>query len=123
MKTSRVEGITSVKEIDETVAGIACDLGGIPEQDLGGHKDRASYLFGAGVRERVELADGFAFRFEAEDYQTITAFIANERLCCPFFHFTLEVTPDSGPIWLRITGQEEVKPLLEATLNDQEFWK
>ena len=71
----------------------------------------------------MELPDGFAFRFKPDDYTVITEFVANERLCCPFFRFTLDITPDSGPIWLRITGQEGVKPLLQATLNDQEFWK
>jgi hypothetical protein len=28
------------------------------------------------------------------------------------FHFTLNVTPDAGPMWLRLTGRPGVKDLL-----------
>ena len=46
----------------------------------------------------------------------IAKFIENERLCCPFFNFGLEVEPNSGPLWLRLTGGEGVKEILQTTL-------
>ena len=64
-----------------------------------------------------ELPDGFAFRYAAEQFAQVTQFIANERLCCPFFTFVLEVTPTNGPIWLRITGREGVKDFLQSELG------
>jgi len=48
----------------------------------------------------------------------IAKFIENERLCCPFFNFGLEVQPNSGPLWLRLTGNDGVKEMLQATLFD-----
>jgi hypothetical protein len=46
----------------------------------------------------------------------IAAFIPSERLCCPFFTFTLEITPARGPIWLQITGNAQVKTFLQYWL-------
>ena len=70
--------------------------------------------------ERQELADGIALRFPAEQYPAIAAFIANERLCCPAFRFTLEVTPGSGPLLLSITGGSGVtEALMEGTMPQQ----
>lgn len=40
----------------------------------------------------------------------------NERLCCPFFRFGLEIEPNSGPLWLRLTGSEGVKEILRSML-------
>ena len=53
----------------------------------------------------------------AEQFDQVTQFIANERLCCPFFSFVLEVTPARGLIWLRITGRAGVKDFLQAELG------
>jgi hypothetical protein len=44
-------------------------------------------------------------------------FISLERLCCPFFNFVLEVEPESGPLWLKMTGQDGVKQFLQAEFN------
>jgi hypothetical protein len=34
--------------------------------------------------------------------------------CCPFFTFELTFEPDSGPIWLRVRGQEGVKEFISV---------
>lgn len=67
-----------------------------------------------------ELADGYAFTFAAEAgmFMAIAHFVEHERQCCPFFHFTLEVTPARGPLQLRMTGGEEVKTFMQATWQD-----
>src|SRR5947207_8683548 len=83
---------------------IACDLTAIPADEREAHETLAKQLFLEAIPERHELADGYAFQFRAEQYQSLVAFIANERLCCPFFRFTLELAPGRGPIWLHITG-------------------
>ena len=44
------------------------------------------------------------------------AFVARERLCCPFFHFTLDVPPDGGAVRLEVTGREGVKEYIEESL-------
>ena len=93
---------------------IACDLTAIPADEREAHELLAKQLFFEAVPERQELSDGYAFRFRADQYPLLAAFIANERLCCPFFCFTLEVTPAQGPLWLRLTGGEGVKEFIEA---------
>ena len=46
----------------------------------------------------------------------IAKFIENERLCCPFVKCGLELGPENGHIWLRLTGSEGVKEILQTTL-------
>jgi len=93
---------------------IACDLTAIPAGERAAHEMLAKQLFFEIVLERHELTDGYAFQFRAEEYPQLVQFVANERLCCPFFRFTLEVAPARGPIWLRITGGEGVKEFLQS---------
>jgi hypothetical protein len=70
----------------------------------------------ADVEEVVELEDGYAFR-HSPDRAVLLAmaeFVANERLCCPFFEFRITVERGDGPVWLRMTGAGEAKHLLQA---------
>ena len=96
--------------------GLACDLSAIAPEQRAAHQALASELIRQAAHERVELPDGYAFRFAAERYTDVTTFIANERLCCPFFMFRLEVMPQQGWIWLHISGGEGVKTLLQDEL-------
>ncbi len=104
-------------QISETTP-IACNLTAIADDVRPQHVDLALYLFGEGLLERQELPDGYAFRYLPDDYRAVADFIKTERLCCPFFNFTLEVTPENGPLWLRITGRAGVKELLLSMLDD-----
>ena len=47
----------------------------------------------------------------------LAQFIQHERLCCPFFAFTLHVEHDAGPIRLEITGPAGIQPFIRAELN------
>ncbi|MFL5806860.1 MAG: hypothetical protein ACJ8CR_34670 [Roseiflexaceae bacterium] len=93
---------------------IACDLTAIPAGEREAHELLARQLFFETVPERQELPDGYAFRFRADQYPVLAEFIANERRCCPFFRFTLEVTPAQGPLWLRLTGGDGVKDFIQS---------
>ena len=96
---------------------IACDPAAIAAEAREIHLSAAEQLLRHVAIEVQELADGLAFRYAAEHYGQVTQFIANERLCCPFFTFTLEVTPAHGPIWLHITGGVDVKEFLKSELT------
>jgi hypothetical protein len=96
---------------------LACDLQAIPSSERDAHEARARRLFNESVLERRELPDGYAFRFAADIYPALVAFVANERLCCPFFRFALELSPAQGPIWLHITGPDGAKTLLGSGLD------
>ena len=96
---------------------LACDLTAIPADVREEHVITAPQLF-ALAQEVQELPYGFAIRFVNEPgrFMAIARFIENERLCCPFFNFGLEVEPNSGPLWLRLTGGEGVKEILQTML-------
>jgi hypothetical protein len=97
------------------VIPLACNLNAIPASERAGHEVLAGQLF-ASVLERYELPDGYAFRLpsESEVLKQAAAFIANERLCCPFFRFELVIEPGGEPFWLRLTGGEGVKQFIAA---------
>jgi hypothetical protein len=67
------------------------------------------------VEETAALPGGVGWRLPAtaEAIQLAAEFVAYERLCCPFFNFVLEVTPQAGPMWLRLTGGEGVQDFIE----------
>jgi hypothetical protein len=85
-------------------------------------QERQQALLGqlrADVKEVRELDDGYTFK-HTPDWAVLLAiaeFVANERLCCPFFEFGLTVERDGGPVWLRITGEGEAKRVLEAEMG------
>lgn len=103
----------------EETQPLACDLTAIPAAVREEHILTAPQLFAA-AQEVQELSNGYAIRFlnEPGQFIAVARFIENERLCCPFFNFGLEIEPNNGPLWLRLTGGEGVKELLRGTLFD-----
>lgn len=107
----------NIKSIDTQL--LACDLTAIPSDVREEHVISAPQLF-ALAQEVQELPNGYAIRFSNEPgrFMAIAKFIENERLCCPFFSFGLEIEPNSGSLWLRLTCGEGVKEILQTTLFD-----
>lgn len=95
---------------------LVCKPNAIADQYREPHLALAAQLVFHTAQERVELADGYAFRFAADDYPALAAYVTNERLCCPFFRFELVVEPHQGPVWLRLCGTPEVKAYLAERL-------
>jgi hypothetical protein len=95
---------------------IACQPNAIPVDRRAEHFALATRLFAQAAQEKQETTDGYAYRFAAEEYPNLVQYIANERLCCPFFRFGLELSPGQGPIWLRLGGGEGVKEFLQSEL-------
>ena len=93
---------------------IACDLTVLEPAVRATHMEAATQLLCSDAAEVLEIPDGYTFRYRADQYEQVVQFIANERRCCPFFTFTLEVTPAQGPLWLRITGNEAVKGFIQG---------
>ncbi len=69
-----------------------------------------------GVKEIRELPDGYAARFLTEPSMllVLAEFIALEHRCCPCFTLALELEREHGPLWLKVTGREGVKPFIRA---------
>jgi hypothetical protein len=93
---------------------LACNVNAIPGELRPVHQGNIERIF-ASVQEVQELPTGYALRLpnETDLLQTVVAFISYERLCCPFFRFALEIEPGQGPVWLRLTGDVDVKDFLE----------
>jgi hypothetical protein len=94
---------------------LACNIAAIPKEVRPGHQANTERVF-ASVQEVRELSTGYALRLanETDLLQTVVAFLSYERLCCPFFHFKLEIEPNQGPVWLHITGVIDVKDFLQS---------
>jgi len=95
---------------------LACVPGAIPAAERAAHFTLAAELFGA-VRERRELEDGYAFRWEPRWLEQVMRFVMHERLCCPFLELGITVAPAYGPVWLRMTGPPGTRELLRAELR------
>jgi hypothetical protein len=98
-------------------APFRCDLTAIPPAERAAHEELIRRLVSETVETMTELPDGVAFGCAADAYERVVRFVALERLCCPFLTFTLAVTPERGPLSLRLTGPEGVTAFLEAELG------
>jgi hypothetical protein len=95
---------------------VACDFTAMDD----GQRERYRALrrrLGEDLHELRELEDGYAFRHSSgEDVLIALAeYVSLERLCCPFFDFAIEV--GRGEVWLRMTGPEGAKGILEAAMG------
>jgi hypothetical protein len=73
----------------------------------------------AGALERRELSDGWALSLPNDDecLLSVARWVVDERRCCPFFTFVIEREPDPGALWLRITGPEGAKQVVDDALR------
>ena len=97
----------------------ACDMTAIAPEQRGVHIATIEKLFGS-VRSILELPDGYAFELSNESDVLLTAveFIVNERLCCPFFDFALEIEREGGSVSLSLRGRDGVKPFIMAEIGE-----
>jgi len=97
----------------EARPALACDLSAMTKEERAEHQELGRVLWAA-VRQQRELPDGFAFRLSPDLLETAARWVRSERRCCPFFSFRLDLAPDGGPLWLRITGPEGAKAFMRA---------
>lgn len=104
---------------NETELPIACDLTAIPLSERTEHVSVSLHIFEQ-AEQVQELPTGYAFRFANEPglFMQLAQFVGNERRCCQFFAFGIELEPGGGPLWLRLTGGEGVKDFVQATFGD-----
>jgi len=98
-------------------ANLACIPSAIPLSERIGHFALARRLFTKMAKERTDLPAGVAFRFEADALESVARFVTNERKCCPFIDFEISLGADSRELWLRMTGPEGTREVLEAELD------
>ncbi len=96
---------------------LACDPTAIDPSEREQHREVSSALFEC-ITDLREMPEGYSFRLPSgpDVIRTAGAFVSRERLCCPFFHFSIEVPPDQGPVWLKMTGRNGVKEYVEEAV-------
>lgn len=97
-------------------AALACVPTAIAPEERAAHFALIRQLFGELAQEWAELPSGYAYRFRADAIEPPARFLANERKCCPFLTFELTVSADAGPVWLRMSGPEGTRAILDAEL-------
>jgi len=102
----------------EKQSPFACDMAAIAADKRDAHLATINKLF-RGVESIRELPNGYSVRLPNDSDVLLTAaeFIALERLCCPFFDFSLEIEREGGAVWLSLTGREGVKPFIMAEIG------
>jgi hypothetical protein len=66
------------------------------------------------LRERKELADGYAYRFEPAVLKDVGEWLAIVAKCCQPLTYEVSVAPlPGGALWVRITGHE-AKEFIDA---------
>lgn len=100
-------------------APFACDMSAMAPAERHEHIATLKAVFVA-VQEIREHDDGYAFRLpnEEEMVMQVAAFLAKERLCCPFFGFRMEIEPEGGSLWLTLMGREGVKTFIKAEIRE-----
>ena len=106
-----------VSRCGECNSELACVHNAIAADERSAHFALIRHLFGELVQERADLSNGYAYRFHQEAYEQLARFVANERKCCLFLTFELEVGASLGPVWLRLTGPEGTQDVLRAELE------
>jgi hypothetical protein len=97
---------------------IACNPSAIPAAKREQWAETGKQVYAA-VQEVQELPDGYGFRLPADSATllNVAEYLTNERLCCEFLRFTVEVEPQRGPCWLRLTGGEGVKEYVRSVFE------
>ena len=97
---------------------IACNITALPPEVRETHLMNGRHIFDIALAIE-ELLDGYAIQLpnDTDTFLHIAQFVGRERACCPFFEFTLNLQPNDGAFWFRLTGDERVKPFIQSQLS------
>ena len=97
---------------------LVCNMGVFSPAQREAHVLTTTQLFKS-VQSVQEADNGYEFTFpnESDLIVRIGEFVANERLCCPFLTFNLNVSPDTQPVSLTLTGPVGTREFLQAELD------
>ena len=97
---------------------LVCNMGVFTPAQRDSHIENTTQLMQA-VQSIQEVENGYQFTFpsETELITKVAEFIANERLCCPFLEFTLNVNANSEPISLSLAGPTGTQEFLRLELS------
>jgi hypothetical protein len=64
----------------------------------------------------VETSNGYEFQFSPSvvSVEELAQWVRNESKCCPFFDFHIDLERQGSLLCLRLTGEEGIKPFIQA---------
>lgn len=94
----------------------ACIMSALSPAERKQHFEEYGPRLRKSLKEIRELPSGYEFAFatDKDTYQVLSAWMFQERLCCPFFDLELRIDREGGSTWLRLTGREGVKEFIQA---------
>lgn len=97
---------------------LVCNMGIFTPAQRESHIQTTTELIQA-VQNVQEIENGYEFTFpnETEFISRIAEFISNERLCCPFLKFTLNIVSNTEPVSLSLTGPLGTQEFLRAEFD------
>ncbi len=95
----------------------ACDMMAIPAKRRADHHALSRRLTADAALAIREIPDGLIFSFSAAAYSDVVQFVAFERVCCPFLRFSVDLSPEDGPISLTLSGPPGAKAFIRAELD------
>ena len=77
--------------------------------------ERVRSLLATSYEDAIERDDGYTLLFDGDDetLSALAAFVSNERQCCSFAEYAIEVSPPYEETRLTITGPDETKALFD----------
>ena len=102
-----------------TEVAFACDMSAMTPQERQAHSRVIREVFGAVTNIR-ELSNGYAFDVPAASELLAQAgeFVSLERLCCPFFDFSLDLPRAASSFGMHVTGPAGVKSFIQAEFSN-----
>ena len=95
----------------------ACRLDALTAREHAEQKELRARLE-RGITGVTEDTDGYTFHYAAEiTAASVITWAENERKCCPFLRFTLDMPEDGGSLRLRVWGVPGVKAFVAAEMN------
>jgi len=95
---------------------LACNIAALTPKEKQRHFDELGPQLRSLKKGARELADGYEFEFPSDraTYRLLTEWADGERICCPFFDIELRSEREGGPVFLRLTGRDNVKKFIEV---------
>ena len=97
---------------------LVCNMGVFTPPQREAHIQTTTELIRA-VQSVRQVENGYEFTFpnETDIISKLADFISNERLCCPFLKFTLNVFSSREPVSLSLTGPVGTQEFLLAEFD------
>jgi hypothetical protein len=98
-----------------TQAKFYCNIGVLTSEERMHHKQLTDKLIAA-REEIVESEQGYAFRVSLPHITIgeLAEWVSAESKCCPFFDFHIDLEREGSMLWLRLTGQDGIKPFIRS---------